>query len=575
MSRTVTRPEPKTNVSPKPVAATSKESWRDTVEQIVVAFILAILIRAFDAEAFVIPTGSMAPTLMGHHKEVACPQCGFVYTVNAAEEPEGVRRKPPLRVDSSVCVNCRWTATGLAEQPSFKGDRILVSKFPFELPFLPGARPPERWDVVVFRYPEEPETNYIKRLVGLPGELLRIHYGDILTRAAEAEPFTIRRKPTAHQRAMQMNVNDDRHRPTALAQRPEWTRWKGEKGFSETSPGTFQAEEKADSELRYRHLIPDPDQWSELAAGQTPAKSPKASLITDFYSYNTGILAGSPRNWDSSWRQPHWVGDLTTSFDLKFDDPKGIVEVELIEGGVSNRCTIDLSDGIVSLSHGNATLGEPIDLDLKAGQTSRIEFANVDNRLTLWVNGSLPFGEGRTYDDEGKERPAPTAEDLSPVRIRVRGGMRAAVSGLAVSRDIYYTQVPGEVDYNGLWEGREPRNASDLIDILSDQTHFAWLGTLEPRDYKIGPDRFMMMGDNSPRSKDGRQWGTRDQLEEDQTNGWDPSIRESWEVPRSLLIGKAFFIYWPHGKPFGPEIRVGSDWRVPFRPYFERMTLIR
>ena len=39
--------------------------------------------------------------------------------------------------------------------------------FPYDLPFLPGSRPPERWDVVVFRYPEEPEVSYIKRLVGL------------------------------------------------------------------------------------------------------------------------------------------------------------------------------------------------------------------------------------------------------------------------------------------------------------------------------------------------------------------------------------------------------------------------
>ena len=55
----------------------TKEGHRDTVEAIVVAFILALVVRGFEAQAFVIPTGSMAPTLMGRHKEVACPQCGF------------------------------------------------------------------------------------------------------------------------------------------------------------------------------------------------------------------------------------------------------------------------------------------------------------------------------------------------------------------------------------------------------------------------------------------------------------------------------------------------------------------
>ena len=52
------------------------------------AFILALVVRGFEAQAFVIPTGSMAPTLMGRHKEITCPQCGFVYAVNASEEVE-------------------------------------------------------------------------------------------------------------------------------------------------------------------------------------------------------------------------------------------------------------------------------------------------------------------------------------------------------------------------------------------------------------------------------------------------------------------------------------------------------
>src|SRR5262245_11491520 len=70
------------------VAAPAKphESNRDFVEQIVVALILAFLIRGFEAEAFVIPTGSMAPTLMGRHKDVICPECGIRFQVNASDE---------------------------------------------------------------------------------------------------------------------------------------------------------------------------------------------------------------------------------------------------------------------------------------------------------------------------------------------------------------------------------------------------------------------------------------------------------------------------------------------------------
>ena len=206
MSRTQTRPAPKPIAPPDPVKP--KESWRDLIEQFVVAIVLAMLVRGFDAEAFVIPTGSMAPTLMGRHKELRCPQCGYEYAVNASDDSEENLRR--VRLDEvGICVNCRYTAT-VSDVPSFKGDRILVLKFPYELPFLPGSSDPKRWDVVVFHFPGAPETNYIKRMVGLPGEDLRIDRGNLHTRPGGTnEPFQIERKPLYHQKAMQMMVYDD------------------------------------------------------------------------------------------------------------------------------------------------------------------------------------------------------------------------------------------------------------------------------------------------------------------------------------------------------------------------------
>src|SRR6185436_7890632 len=73
-------------------AAASPTTWartiRETVESIVLALILAFLFRTFEAEAFVIPTGSMAPTLQGRHKDVVCPQCGYAYRANASSEAD-------------------------------------------------------------------------------------------------------------------------------------------------------------------------------------------------------------------------------------------------------------------------------------------------------------------------------------------------------------------------------------------------------------------------------------------------------------------------------------------------------
>jgi signal peptidase I len=77
-----------------------------------------------------------------------------------------------------------------------------------------------------------------------------------------------------------------------------------------------------------------------------------------------------------------------------------------------------------------------------------------------------------------------------------------------------------------------------------------------------------MLGDNSPCSKDSRGWGTDD-------SAWDSSGRKPWEVPRLLLTGKAFYVYWPHGVPVWPNIPLTHDIHVPFVPYLERMKWIR
>ena len=65
------------------------------------------------------------------------------------------------RLETARCPNCRYD-NNVFDSPVFKGDRILVNKQPTA---------PKRFDVTVFKYPEEPQINYIKRVVGLPNEL--------------------------------------------------------------------------------------------------------------------------------------------------------------------------------------------------------------------------------------------------------------------------------------------------------------------------------------------------------------------------------------------------------------------
>jgi signal peptidase I len=565
-------------VLPRPATKTEtrqKEGHRDTVEAVVVAFILALVVRGFEAQAFVIPTGSMAPTLMGRHKEVACPQCKYIYAVNASDEVDS--RSFPGEVYSGICVNCRFQDDHLREQPSFKGDRILVMMFPFDLPFLPGSGPPDRWDIVVFRYPEEPELSYIKRLIGLPGETIRIAHGDVYIKAPGADDFVLARKPLRHQSAMQITVYDDRYRPRALADQPEWMRWRGQAGWKPANArdSHYQVSAGPDApwaELRYHHLVPEPDQWEALLAGREP-RQPRASLVTDFYSYNTNQMEDprnpgyGPRRNDNSWKNLHWVGDLTleSSIAVTRVESGGAIRFELVKAGIPHRCAIDLATGDATFTRGEEVLGKSATA-MKGPGRYDVAFANVDDRLILTVNGTPAGAPGFEYQRD-ESHLAPTAADLAPAALAVNNATIEA-SDLVLKRDIYYTQSPTASDYDDVWDLGPHPGPTEVFNFLAQPERYPDLSRVKAQEFAIGPDRFFMMGDNSPRSKDSRAWSNQDAA-------WDDSGRQFWEVPRELLTGKAFFVYWPHGVPFGPDIRLNRDTRLIFRPYFERMKWIR
>src|SRR5262245_36104603 len=70
---------------------------RKTVEFLGGLSIAILLFRPFPAEAYIVPTGSMAPTLLGMHEEVDCPSCGLRFALGLDEDGNAGR---PL------CPNC-------------------------------------------------------------------------------------------------------------------------------------------------------------------------------------------------------------------------------------------------------------------------------------------------------------------------------------------------------------------------------------------------------------------------------------------------------------------------------------
>src|SRR5205823_13830015 len=85
---------------------------KETIEQILIAFILAFIFRAFVVEAFVIPTGSMAPTLMGAHMRFRCEDCGYEFETNynAQQIGDDIVMPPDNRGATPlvICPNCGY-----------------------------------------------------------------------------------------------------------------------------------------------------------------------------------------------------------------------------------------------------------------------------------------------------------------------------------------------------------------------------------------------------------------------------------------------------------------------------------
>ncbi len=112
-----------------------KSIYKEWIEPLLIAAIVAVFIRQFAVEAFKIPSGSMIPTLA-------------------------------------------------------VGDHLLVNKFvygsPVDIPLtritlfhMPGLREPRRGEVIVFKYPENEDKNFIKRVVGVPGDKIQFVNGKL------------------------------------------------------------------------------------------------------------------------------------------------------------------------------------------------------------------------------------------------------------------------------------------------------------------------------------------------------------------------------------------------------------
>lgn len=481
-------------------------------------FVWLLLLKSFFLPLFIIPTGSMAATLNGAHAVHTCPNCGTQYTVGF---------HTPTGPDVVQCPNCRWQELTARVRPDGvrlikqAGDRIVVHGWKFD---LGGRFGPKRWDVVVFKNPNQPYENYIKRLIGLPNETIEVIDGDIWVRSSGDEAMHVARKTPQAQRSLWFVYYDHDHLPAEPArnhaQRGPWVEY-------------------------YPHFVelrPDSG-WTDLAT-RTPRfdglRKPAASIqfvtersntirpgqIWDVYAYNAIY-----REFENP--RPNVVSDVRLSATVAIEQGDGYVELSITK--YSDRFAARLHrDGRLIVLHEPSDGPTQIWLDRRLpGLAGPVELSigHADYQLVVTADGREVFrSTPQQYGIDAAEARRRARLRVSPTIRITAADVRAHLAHVRIDRDVHYTVSDGRMALRG---GQ---------------------GVLG-RPVRTGPEAYFCMGDNSPSSLDGRWW-TADQVGPHLRRRLDQGRYVVGTVPADQMIGQAFFVYWPGFLPL----------RVPLLP---------
>ena len=535
---------------PPPRPTPHRSPMRDTIETVLLALILAFSFRTFCVEAFVIPTGSMAPTLMGAHFRVICPQCGYRFNVNAdvnvqwlpvarnlngslrytleyikngeLNDPYGLPLAPYI-----MCPNCHYMipADYLPDKPivhrdvtgtrlpitgdvafpfASNGDHVLVQKY------LYWFEHPKRWDIVVFREPMRGKQNFIKRLVGLPGNTVEIVDGDVFINGKVAH------KPPAVQRAMLQLVYDNDYYPRDAGKprrrSPTWTNpWKPE-GTAATAAQwntngptvRFHAGKSAGAGtiifVRRGNYLMNDIGYDDKAAYFEGGSIAGHSLVGNLFLHTV------------------WKPDTDQSaISMTLGKADNCYKIRLLQSGKytlfhwrqASHTFSPVPPAIMDFHHSAPAIA--------AKTPSRISMINDDHQVRLWINGRLAMQYTSPWTVDQAIHLVHQQDldgELSPlISVHVQG--TCSLRHLILMRDIYYTQM---------------HIANTTLPGTGTMNH--------PITLKKG--QYFVLGDNSNYSDDSRAWNRVEPL-------WRRHHLPMGVVPQRYMIGRAFIVYWPAG----------------------------
>lgn len=468
---------------------------------LILLFSLFLVVRTTFVEPFGVTTGSMAETIHGNRREKPCPRCGCPVCVGSPDEPTSAKN-PQAGV---VCPNCGLEQVDVSGEPETFGDRLLVDKLVYRL------RSPRRWEVAVFRCPQreqrpakgrtaeftafdahlpllEDHKPYVKRVVGLPGERIRVFDGDVYANGQ------LLRKSLDQVRETRIPAfrMDFAPAPNGWGSRWEVGPVVGSPPLPKDASPTVTVGTVAQGDslvfdataaplgLTYRHR--------DLDNG-------KDDVVRDRIGYNGSKPVGQsvPVHDFLVECELEVVGGEGGAFALRLGDGADTVKVHL-------PIHADGTSGSALIAHEGGTeqpFAKPF--ALVPGKQYRLEFGFIDRRVFVAIDGKeattpldlpqVPAAKGTT-DPAGKR-----AGQSRPVQLGCRGG-HVVVRHFSLWRDIHYR--------NDLSGGKHAVTA----------------------ECPLGPNEYFMLGDNTASSSDSREWDT-------------PG------VPEHDFLGKPFLVHQP------------------------------
>lgn len=385
---------------------------RTNLEAFGVAILAAVLLKWFCIEAYQIPTSSMQPTLMG---------------------------------DTNAAVF----------------DRILVDKL------SATVREPERWDITVFKYPLQKNQNYVKRMVGMPGDRLHIGGGNLyqVTDKDGVRSYAPLRKPDDLQEQMWKDVYPARR--LVLAQSKALGKaWLGSptSAFAEDDDAiTIDLAKSSAPRLSFRDE--DNGGFIDLYWDGYPTATAQAMQKAQSHDGRQEIVPDA--RMQATLTPEEALDEFAFELEVRRPGKDKLTYVFAIKGG----------KGRLQVRKNTTVDGESAEfaVELPAKASTTLAFAHVDDQLIAWRDGKelARFDSAAWTCREGCPLQPPhkaTGDHAVVPQFTAKGKGKLRLADLRLDRDLHYTR------------DRSP----DVIEV--------------PEGH------YYMMGDNTLGSVDSRGW---------------------------------------------------------------------